>query len=293
MNHFLSGILAVAVCVAAGSCARTGTAAGESDKPVVLASIPPLAAIADAIGGDRITTLTVCKADTDPETFEPTAAGRLRMGKADAYFMAGYLPFEHSLAESLQADNPAIRAVDTSRSLELVTGTHSENCDHDHSHDVDPHTWSSLRNGAEIARTVCAAICDIDPDGADIYRANLDSLLGRISMADSTIRANLDNAPSRAFIVWHPSLSYFARDYGLRQIALGVEGKDPTPARMKAAIDKASADDARVMFVQGQYDNRGAASVNDHINARLVAINPLDSCWIEQLISISDEISRP
>ncbi|WP_301709699.1 metal ABC transporter solute-binding protein, Zn/Mn family [uncultured Duncaniella sp.] len=262
------------------------------DKPTVAASIPPIAAIVRHIAGDRMNTVTVCDSNTDPETYEPTASKRMKLGKASIFFLAGYLPFEHSLGTNLKHENADMTIVDTSDGLELLEGTHGESHDHGHSHDIDPHTWTSLTNGASIARTVCSALCESDPDGADVYRRNLASLLEKISEADSTVRHTLQSAPSKAFIVWHPSLSYFARDYGLDQIALGLEGKDLTPALMRSAIVEAAEHDARVMFLQPQYDSRAASAINSNIKAKTVSINPLDSCWIEQIILIANEIAR-
>ena len=93
-------------------------------------------------------------------------------------------------------------------------------------------------------------------------------------------------------MVWHPPLSYIARDYGLHQVALGAEGKDFSAAGLKAAIDRARAAGSRVFFVQRGLDSRQAAGVCREAGAAIVEIDPMSYNWQSQLKTIADEIAR-
>ncbi len=265
----------------------------NDDKPLVAASIPPLASIVADIAGDRMNVITVCGTDTDPETYEPTVEQRMRMSNVSAYFMVGHLPYESVLVRNLKSENAGLKVVDTSAGIKLISGTHMHSDDSGHVHEVDPHTWTSFANASVIAGTVCSALVGIDPDGAEYYKTNLGSLLNKIEIADSVVKKRLQSAPTSSFIVWHPSLSYFARDYNLTQVALGLESKEPTPARLHHAVEEARNHDAKVFFIQRQYDSRNAETINSYLKTKLVHINPLDSCWIEQIISIADELADP
>ena len=79
-----------------------------------------------------------------------------------------------------------------------------------------------------------------------------------------------------AFLVWHPSLSYFARDYGLLQISVGQEGKEASVQQLQSKIDEAKAHNAEVFFYQKEFDSRQAEVVNEQIGAEMVIINPLN-----------------
>ncbi len=108
---------------------------------------------------------------------------------------------------------------------------------------------------------------------------------------DSVVAGRL-GSEGGAFAVWHPSLSYFARDYGLEQIAVGAESKEVSPRRLKEIIDEARADSVEVFFFQREYDSRQAQTINSAIGSRLVTIDPLSYDWEGQLFLITDELAR-
>ena len=114
----------------------------------------------------------------------------------------------------------------------------------------------------------------------------------RIAQADSTVASQMQANPAKAFAVWHPSLSYFARDYGLEQIAVGFENKEASPAHLAEVIEEAKEDGVRVLVVQAQYDTRQTESLNKALGARLVSFNPLDSDPVKSLLDIADELAR-
>ncbi|MDE7124901.1 MAG: zinc ABC transporter substrate-binding protein [Muribaculaceae bacterium] len=280
--------MALAV-LAVTSCRRSDL----PEKPLVVAGIPPIASIVRDIAGSRVDVMVMTDSETDPETYEPTVAQRMRMTQAQAYFMAGHLPYEKKLAETLNRENPSVRIVDTSRGVSLIKGTHMHSDGHRHDDSTDPHTWTSLRNGSIIASNICKALADIDPDGAVVYRHNLDSVLNRINYADSVVSATLAAGPVKSFVVWHPSLSYFARDYGLRQVVMERDGKESTPASIHGAITESERHGARVFFLQRQYDSRNAETVSEYLGLRVVRLNPLDEDWIGHIINVANEIANP
>jgi zinc transport system substrate-binding protein len=52
-------------------------------------------------------------------------------------------------------------------------------------------------------------------------------------------------------MIYHPALSYFARDYGLQQISIEEGGKEPSPAHLKDLVDLCRQEDVRIIFIQG------------------------------------------
>lgn len=92
--------------------------------------------------------------------------------------------------------------------------------------------------------------------------------------------------------MWHPSLSYFARDYGLEQISLSPEGKEASVKMMQSTIDKAIDRDVKTLFFQKDIDSRQAQVANEQIKAEIININPLNYEWDKEMKSIADAISR-
>lgn len=269
------GLLALSGC--------TGRTASNG-KPVLAVSIEPQRAILEQLAGDNFEIVTVLPAGANPETFDPTLTQRMSMADAEAYFTIGYLPFENVLAAESK------RVVEVSKGIEPVMGTHSHG---DHVHvEADPHVWTSLRNGKIIAVQMARTLKELDPDNAGIYDERLYALEHELDSLDAAVGQQLARAGVKSFAVWHPSLSYFARDYGLRQISVGQESKEASPAALKSVINEALADSVRVFFYQKAYDSRQAQSLNAEIGSRLVEINPLAGNWENEILKIADEISK-
>lgn len=275
--------------------ACSGRHTAESSPRRVAVSIEPLRALIEPLARGRFEVAGVMDRGGDAENFEPSMSRRMAVDASEAFFITGGLPFERALAD---AAPQSVSVVDVSQGIEPVYGTH-DHCSHahaegeGHAHGLpDPHIWTSARNGRRIAATMAATLSRLDPEGAPLYAARLDSLDGVLAALDSTAAATIAASGAEAFMVWHPSLSYLARDYGLRQVALGAEGKDFSAAGMRDAIRQAREAGAEVFFVQRGLDPAQAGSVCREAGARAVAIDPLAYDWQQQIKTIADELAR-
>lgn len=265
-----------------------------SGQKLLAVSIEPQRQVLEQLAGPSFAVTTVLGRGADPETFDPSTAQRVAVDEADMYFATGVLPFEQRLRQSLGDDYDF---VDTSGGVKLLYGTHGHGHHHegdDQGHlDADPHYWSSVEGVRAMAANMAKALCDKYPDSADVVNSRLARFSASLDSLDSELAARLANAPHRTFAVWHPSLSYFAKEYGLEQLSLGAEGKELSAKELAAAIDHARADSVTVFFFQPGIDSRQAEVLSEGIGSRLVPVNPLDYDWRGQLILIADEIARP
>ena len=108
-----------------------------------------------------------------------------------------------------------------------------------------------------------------------------------IDSLHSTLTETLADLPSRSFVIAHPALTQFAADYGLHQIAIEVDGKEPTPASLQALISQARAEGVKVVFVQREFADRSARIIAQQLNANLVQINPLAYDWTAEMTTIA------
>lgn len=291
MHKYLYAVLAaVLLLTTTAACSRREAAVGT----VYAVSIEPQRWILEQLSDSAATIVTMLPAGSNPETFDPSVSLRARAEKATAYFGTGALPFEDKFR---QADD--IPFFDTSAGIDRIYGTHdhihAHHGDDGHSHEseADPHFWTSVSGARQIAANMTAALKDLDPANAAAYDSRFNALAQRLDSLDRAIASRLAAVPSRTFAVWHPSLSYFARDYGLHQLTVGQEGKEMSARQMKDVIDEAVADSVRVFFFQRQYDAGRARTINDAIGSRMVTIDPLAYEWNEQLNLIADELVRP
>lgn len=294
MNKILAVlVLALYVC----GCTRKEAAA---DRPLLMVSIEPQKWILEQLVGDDYAIGTMLDRGANPETFDPSMEKRLQADKATAYFSTGAFPFEESLAKSLP---DRTRIVNTSDGIEPIYGTHSHthnhtsghshghDCDH-HGEAADPHMWTSLKNARIIARNMAEALADLDSAEAATVNRRLATLEQRLDSIDKATADRLEGA-SRSFAIWHPSLSYYARDYGLNQIAVGQESKEMPAGQVRQVIDNARNANVKVFFFQKEYDNRQAESINSAIGSRMITIDPLAYDWLGQIELITNEIARP
>lgn len=278
----------------ASLCSCNGNAGRESEKPVIAVSIEPQRQILESLAGDEYEIVSVLSKGANPETFEPSMSQRAATARSAAFISIGAFPFEKTITESLSKDQ---KHFDSSESIKKIYGTHSHghshtDSGHDHDGDPDPHVWSSTGNARIIASNMAAALAELNPANKAVYASRLDSLDRIIVALDDTITSRIEKSGCRAFAIWHPSLSYFARDYGLHQISVGQESKEISPRRLREIIDDAKADSVRVFFFQKEFDSRQAAGINSKIGSRLIVIDPLAYDWMSQLSFIADELSR-
>ncbi len=273
----------------------TGCKNEDTEQPTLVVSVEPQQAILEEIVGDRFNVVSVLQPGSNPETFEPTMKTRREIDRAKAFFTTGNLPFERMLSESLP---DGVMEVNVTTGITPVYGTHGHSHGHDHGHgdgevEADPHVWASVKNARIIARNMYDAVVKIDPAGETYYRPRYEALDSRLDSLDLVFAAQL-SAPimSRSFAVWHPSLSYLARDYGLEQIAVGFENKEMPAAYLARIIDEAKEDAVKVFFFQREYDSRQAETLNERMGTRLVTINPRAYDWENELKKVVNALSR-
>lgn len=256
-------------------------------------SIPPQYKLLGELTGDSLPIVTIISTDANPETWESTTKTLGILNDADVYFTTGRFPFEASLENTLSSD---VEIVDTSKGISMIEGEHchEHGAKHEHSHSqYDPHIWTSIANMKIMAKTFADKLSEIDPIYADKYSRNLAKINHRLDSLDSVIRAKLvEHSGKSSFLIWHPSLSYFARDYNLSQIPFSSENKELSVNSLREILDHASNAQCAIMFLQSNFDSRQAKTAAAQLNIPTMDINPLDPDWENQLIEISNAIAR-
>jgi zinc transport system substrate-binding protein len=156
----------------------------------------------------------------------------------------------------------------------------------------DLHVWLSLPLLSHMAERLEQELVRLDPDGQSVYRQNLTSYQERLASLDGALKKRLAPLRGTRFYVVHPAFGHFASDYGLKQAAVEVDGKSPTPKQLLSLIRRAREENVRVVFVQPQFDQRPAKMIADRINGRVVELNQLDEDPIGVIQTAAEEIER-
>jgi zinc transport system substrate-binding protein len=92
------------------------------------------------------------------------------------------------------------------------------------------------------------------------------------------------------WLIYHPNLGYLARDYGLEEVPVEFEGKEPPPSRMRLLIDLARERGMKTIFVQKEYDIKNAKAIADETGAKITIIDPLSENWLKATSDIIDAL---
>lgn len=254
----------------------------KKDK-IITVSILPQKYFVDVLSSNSFQVNVMVPLGSSPETYEPTFSQMQNLASSMAYMFIGDFGFEVGLIPKIKEINESLPIFNTSEGIEMIEGTHQSHHGHDHDHDhvhgVDPHIWTSPSTAKIMAGNIARSLIQIDPQNSALYQQNLNSLNQRIDSIHSVITEKLKSMKSRKFIIYHPALSYFARDYQLEQISIEFEGKNPTASQLSKLISEARADSVSVVIIQKEFDVENAQTVAKELNAKIVQLNTLEENW--------------
>ena len=282
----LAGAMLLAACA---SCRRAPAPPAEpTGKPLVFVSILPQAEFVQRVGGERVDVAVLLPPGQSPATYEPSPRQMTKLGRAQVYFRIG-VPFERALLRKIASAMPKLNIVDTSQGIKLRRMA----AGHDHEHGAgaaDPHTWLDPKLVKIQAGTIAHALTALAPAHAAEFERNLQSFQAELDRLDAKIAATLAPLRGRELFVFHPAYGYFADAYGLKQVAVELEGKEPSARALGALIERAKARGVKVMFVQPQFSSKAAATVARAIGGAVVPMDPLARDYESNLESMAASV---
>lgn len=278
----MKNVLFICLMICLTACGNAPT----NNERIITVTIEPLRYFTEVIAGDQYKIVSMVPEGASPETYDPIPQQFIDLSKSTAYFKIGYIGFEQNWMDRLKENAPHIKIVDTSEKVDLI----KSNDEHSIA-GVEPHIWNSPRNATVIANNIFKALCKLDAEHTDYYKYRLDSLQNIINKTDSIIKTDLQQADS-AFIIFHPTLSYFARDYGLKQICIEEDGKEPSPASLQRIIKEGETNHVHTIFIQKEFDTRNAQLIADEMGLNMITINPLSAHWPEEMIRVAKALKQ-
>ena len=265
---------------------------GRAETLPVVAGTPPVAGLVRRIGGEWVSVETLLPAGANPHLFEPTPRQIAALSGASIFFGMG-LPFEKRCTDKLPVRaRPILADVGKDvprRAAEFHEHEAGESCSNE---ETDPHIWFSLRNLVIMAEAVARELMEADPDHAEDYRQNSGKVIAELVERDETAAAHLEPFRGRAFFVYHPAYGYFAADYGLRQVAVEIEGREPAPRQLARMMKQAQAENIRVLFTSPQFSQAGAQAMARAIHGDVVLVDSLGEDIPHQLHTMAEAIAR-
>ena len=291
-------------------------AASDSGLNVIV-SVPPQADFVRRIGGDRVKVDVLVGEGQDPHNFSPTPSQMAVLSEADLFLTVG-MPFEDGLRSQIETANTGLKVVSMSEGFEKLPsecdhpshaaeedehaaateehGHGEEDHGHDHGHDHgedDPHVWLSPPLVKVQAANIAAALKEALPE----HRAEFDSKLGAFQAELDSLHRELEvlledrTGEGEQFFVFHPAFGYFGYTYDIEQVAVEVNGNEPTPNELADFIEQAKNQGMKTIFVQPQFDDRSAKIIADQLGARVESLDPLAPDVLANIRRIAEAIA--
>ncbi len=279
----LASIIAIGLSLIACSSSNQTS----SDQMNITVSILPEKYFVERIGGDHVTVNVMVGPGDSPHTYEPKAAQMTALSNSTVYFSIG-VDFENAWLDRILAANSKMKIVDVSANLEkipMTAGSEEEG-------GLDPHVWTSPENVKTMSETIYQTLSEIDPSHAADYQANLNVFIEDINTLENEINASMSGITSKKFMVFHPSWGYFARDFGLDQIAIEINGAEPSAQELAAIIDQAKQENISVVFGQPEFSTKTADYIANEIGGQVILIDPLAEDWLENMRNVSNTFAE-
>jgi len=287
----------------------------------VFVSVLPQKTFVERVGGPGIDVQVMVQPGASPHTYDPTPRQVAALAQADLYVAVG-VSFEDAWMGRIRAANPRMRVLDSSQGIDLRA---MEAPDHDgepgrghadegqskaahglgghgegesgqgvgHEPQVrDPHLWTSPPLVKQMAVGIRDVLTQLDPGNGPAYAANFDAFSTELDALDQEIRTRLTGLASRRFMVYHPAWGYFADTYGLTQVAIEREGKEPGPRALAALIEQARREQVKAIFVQPQFSRKAAAQVASAIGGRVEVMDPLAADYVDNLKRVASVLAE-
>ena len=277
MKRFLYLII---LCVILAGCKGTPQKQADSgktsgtEKPAVTVTvtISPYKYFVDQIAKGKVDVNVMVSNGNNPETYEPYAQQMMELSKSALYLKVGSIGFEQTWMKKLQDNAPDMKVIDTSVGIKPAK-TPGGN--------IDPHVWMSCSNARIIASNILKALCELEPKNKAFFEKNYQSLLSIIDKRDSTIKESFKKDPDlvHKFVIYHPILTYFARDYQLEQLAIEEEGREPSASQLKSLIERARKEKIKFCLIQAEFANRNTTTFINESHTKPMNINPLQGEW--------------
>jgi len=265
-------------CNAGKETAQPVTDNKKNDKLIVFVSILPQADFVRQLGGERVEVSVMMPPGANEHNYEPDTGQLKALSQANLYVKVGHLPFEDAWMERFVSTNRDMLVVDSSQSIEMI--------------EHNPHIWLSPRLVKAQAETISAALVQLDPENQDYYLQQKQVFLKELDKLDQEITATLSGVKGKSFLVYHPAWGYFARDYGLQEVAIEEHGKEPGAREMSRIIDYAKKNQIKTIFDSSQHSTHSADAIAAELGARVVLLDPLAADYMDNMRKVAKTMAE-
>ncbi len=273
-----------------------------ASKPVVYVPVPPYQYVFERLAGDLIDLRVIAGEGDDPHSYSPTPKQVADMAQANL-LCSGELGFEGNYFVKVGDGTNGPKQLHLLEHLNLLEGhcdhpshkTESTEDDHDHEHEDlnDPHVWLSPATLLTQVDYIAAELKQLlPPEKAGEVDENLTRFKEELTQVQKEVGDALASHQGLKFYVYHGAFAYFARDFGVEQIAIEIANRSPTARQLATIVEQAKTEGVKLIFVQPQFDPTSATALAESIGGRVAPLDPLKKDIIANLRNIAKAITE-
>ena len=283
---FALSLVMLTACTAEKAPESTGAKDG-TDKIRITATLFPQYDFAKAIAGDRAEVTMLLPAGAESHSYEPSPADIIEAGKCSLFIYTG--KYMETWAESIIDVLPEdVYVLDVSEGIDLEEYNSEDHEDHDgHEHGVDPHVWTDPVLAMKMAENIYNALCEIDGENADYYKANYDEVIAKLTSLDGEIRDIVSASPDK-FIVFGGrfAFNYFVKEYGLDYVSAYEScssESEPSAAKISSIIETVKDRNVSVVYYEELSTGRVADIICEETGAEKLVLHSCHNISAEDL----------
>lgn len=246
-------------------------------------TIAPQREIVQRVAGSDAQVTVLVPPGMSPENFSPDARTLNALSRADFYFTIG-IASEDAMLPKLQRLNRALRIIAPSPKLNVRNFAPP-------GEGRDPHLWLDADNIHVMAMQVVEVLTAAHPEEAAQYRARAEQYCKQIKASDEQIAAILAPLRGRVALVYHPAFAYFFERYGMRQLPIELEGKEPPGGYLGKVVREARNAQCPVLFVQPQVNERAVRTISSEVGCGVCVLDPLPAVLSDGLLKLARTVA--
>ena len=272
-----------------GQGCSTGKEIDSGSKRILFVSILPQKYFLDRIAGEFAETRVLVRPGESPANYEPRPSQMTELSRSGVLFSIG-VPFETRLLAKLESQDKNLKIYDSARGIsrELME---PDSHDHDHGDSGDPHIWLDPLQAKKISANMLAELIKLFPGNENKLRENFNLLSASLDSVDAGIESELRSCRGRTIFIYHPSLGYFCRRYGLEQVAVEISGREPSVKQLSAIGEMITGQGVGCMFIQPQFSSSTVEFISQNYGVEPLTVDPLAENYIDNLSLISAQIA--
>ncbi len=276
MSEVFKKIIFALIFILLFSCS---TKEQKQNKLTIATTIVPYKYLISEIAGNKVEILSSLPEKASPHHFDPSAKLIEEISQVDNYFRVGpYLNFEEVWLGKLKDMNSELRVFDLSDGINFI--------------DHDPHVWLAPENLNIIAKNIFQNLVQLIPAEEETFEKNYNNFIKRNNKIKSEIDSVIVQKGIKTMLVYHGSWTYFANEFGIKQLVIEYGSKEPTPQKIKSILEEAKNYRVPVVFVDPQHGTASSQLIADELSIPISVLRPLEENVLKNLIEVKNNFEK-